>query len=204
MVGHESARDTGSESPSYSESEALPVRKVTGQIDEGWLGTDRSSDERRKVGSKYVMDIVIGPMCQLQFQVVARSVDEAKGIVSSLLQFAVDWDELPTTPLEAFWNETVPPELRSLSAEARRFIATHCDTFGEEKVKGAIITAARRAGFVRFESGDALSRYTYGILRKGKTGFVAAEPVHLKGVVVDADSERPATIGTSNEVAATT
>ena len=159
------------------------TQKLTGRIDEGWLGADRSTSERQNGGSEYVMDVLIGPTCKLSFQVIARSLDEAKSIINSFLQWTIEWDaspEEPPTSIEAFWLETVPASHRALSAEMRTWLERYVASQGEEKVRGAIITAANRIGFTTFDSPTALQRYVGGILRNNARPKVG-ESVHVAG-----------------------
>jgi hypothetical protein len=160
--------------------------KLTGHIDEGWLGEDRSTSERQKGGSDYYLDVVIGPTCKLSFYVLARSLDEAKSIINSFLQWNIRWDgspEPPPTPIEAFWYETMPESHRALSVESRTWLKRYVENHGEEKVKGAILTASKRIEYTTFSVPDGLTRYVGGILRNGaqQQPKSTAEPVHLTG-----------------------
>ena len=79
------------------------MKKLTGTINEGWLGEDRTSKQREN-GTEYVMDISIGPTCRVVFTVQARSLDEAKDIIRMQMQYHIDWPQEQLTPIESFWS----------------------------------------------------------------------------------------------------
>jgi hypothetical protein len=162
------------------------MRKLSGQINEGWLGEDRSSKERAN-GSEYVMDISIGPTCRVSFTVQARSLDEAKDIVRMQMQYHIDWPQEQLTPIESFWYETVPISHRSLSDDSRVWLARHVTKYGEEKTKEAISTAAKAVvnRTSEFATCEDLTSYVGGILRKR---LKLPETIHVTGTASDTPS----------------
>jgi hypothetical protein len=163
------------------------VKKCTGHIQEGWLGEDRSTEERMKGGSEYVMDVLIGPTCKLSFQVIARSLDEAKSIINSFVQYSIDWDggAEEETVIERFWNETIPLSHRVLSDDSRCWLAKYVKQYGEEATKAAVVAAAKKIDSGTYTAGVEATRYVGGILRRPTALPKVAEPVHVSGKATD-------------------
>jgi len=70
-----------------------------------------------------------------------------------------------------------------VSVESRTWLARYVENHGEEKVKGAILTASRRIEYTKFSLPDGLTRYVGGILRNTaqQQSQPKSAPVHITG-----------------------